>query len=78
MDHINAAANGRKVIVFFMPASGTKPTGSYELTIDEALALAERITQAAEQAQNTPLSGAEAVALCTGTQPDQLDFGGFR
>ena len=78
MDHINAAPSGRKVIVFFMPSKGTKPTGSYELSIDEALALAERITQAAEKAQNTPLSGGEAVAECTGTQPDQLYFGGFR
>lgn len=72
MDFFNAAAAGRTVVLFIMPASGSKVTGSVPMTPVQALELAQRLREAAEIALNTPLSGAEAVRECTGVTEDQL------
>lgn len=74
MDFFNASAVGRTVVLFIMPSSGTKMTGSVPMTPVQALELAQRLREAAELALNTPLSGAEAVRLCTGTPEDQLNL----
>lgn len=72
MDFFNAAAAGRTVVLFIMPASGSKVTGSVPMTPIQALELAQRLRDSAEIALNTPLSGAEAVRECTGVTEDQL------
>jgi len=72
MDFFNAAAAGRTVVLFIMPASGSKVTGSVPMSPVQALELAQRLREAAEIALNTPLSGAEAVRECTGVTEDQL------
>jgi len=76
MDHFNALAVDRTVVLFLMPARACSPTGSVVLTIEQARALAGRLVEAALKAELTPLSGAEAVAMCTGTGPDQLRLAG--
>lgn len=72
MDFFNAAAAGRTVVLFIMPASGSKVCGSVTMTPVQALELAQRLRDSAEIALNTPLSGAEAVRECTGVTEDQL------
>lgn len=74
MDFFNAAAAGRTVVLFIMPASGSKVSGSVPMTPIQALELAQRLRDSAEIALNTPLSGGEAVRECTGTPEDQLSL----
>lgn len=76
MDHVNAAVKGRSIVLFLMPAQGTQPTGSLVLSIEQAKELSRRLFNCVWEAENTPLSGAEAVAEATGASPDQLRFGG--
>lgn len=76
MDHFNAIAVGRTVVLFLMPASATRPTGSIVLSIEQARQLAECLEASAVAAEFSPLSGAEAVAEATGTGPDQLRIAG--
>lgn len=76
MDHFNALAVGRSVVMFLMPARAGSPAGSVSLTVEQARALADRLVESALVAENTPLSGAEAVAECTGAAPDQLRIAG--
>jgi hypothetical protein len=72
MDFFNASAVGRTVVLFIMPSSGTKVTGSVPMSPVQALELAQRLREAAELALCTPLSGAEAVRVCTGASEGQL------
>ena len=77
MDHVNAAVRDRKIVLFLMPAKGTEPTGSLVLTVEQAKELSRRLFNCVWEVENSPLSGAEAVAESTGTSPDQLRFGGL-
>ena len=76
MDFFNASAVGRTVVLFIMPSSGTKMTGSVPMSPVQALELAQRLREAAELALNTPLSGAEAVRECTGADEKQVRIPG--
>ena len=77
MDHFNALAVDRTVVLFLMPASGSKVTGSVPMSIAQALELSERLRDAALVAARTPMTGSEAIAECTGaSSPDQLRLTG--
>lgn len=76
MDHFNASADGREIVLFLMPAKSGALTGSARLTIDQALKLAADLERAARKAANTPMSGGEAVRETTGTSPEQLRLKG--
>lgn len=68
MDFFNAAADGREVVLFLMPSSSKSPLGSVKMSAEQARGLAQSLNRAAERVEQTPLSGAEAVAETTGAQ----------
>ncbi len=72
MDFFNAAADGRQVVLFLMPASASGPTGSTKLSPAQARTLAQALTREADRAEQMPLSASEALAEVTGTPSDQL------
>lgn len=74
MNYVNCSVKDRNIILWLMPAKGTDPTGSLALTADEAKDLVQRLAESIWKVENTPMSGAEAVAEATGTPSSQLAF----
>lgn len=74
MNYVNCSVKDRNIILWLMPAKGSDPTGSLALTPDEARDLLQRLMTCLWKVDNTPMTGAEAVAESTGTRPDQLTF----